>query len=138
MEYEGEGEGVTGPLSAETTTISCLYPPAPSLTQHGRACPRRMHPPSLSRNRAAVDQGFEIHHAEKEYIMLTLWLPAERGVPNTLPGYTSHSVGVGAVVINADRQVLVVQERSGPAANSDFWKYPTGMVDPGEVGCLCV
>ena len=43
--------------------------------------------------------------------MLTLWLPAEHGIANTLPGYTSHTCGVGAVVINDKRELLVVQER---------------------------
>jgi hypothetical protein len=47
--------------------------------------------------------------------MLTLWIPAEKGVENTLPGYTTHTVGVGAVVVNAKNEILVVQERSGPA-----------------------
>merc|ERR1712091_276535 len=62
--------------------------------------------------------------------MLTHWLP--EGESNPLPGYTSHSLGVGAVVINEHNQILVVQEKSGPAAGIDFWKYPTGMVDAGE------
>ena len=64
--------------------------------------------------------------------MLTLWIPGANGVEDTLPGYTTHTVGVGAVVLNTKNEILVVQERSGPAAGIDFWKYPTGMVDPGE------
>eukprot|EP00041_Stephanoeca_diplocostata_P015190 m.288258 g.288258 ORF g.288258 m.288258 type:complete len:379 (+) comp19959_c0_seq2:107-1243(+) len=79
---------------------------------------------------AAVQQeGFVIHHAEHDHIMLTKWLP---GGKNPLPGYTSHSLGVGAVVINDRNEVLVVQEKTGPASGINFWKYPTGMVDAGE------
>lgn len=78
---------------------------------------------------AAVGQGFEMHHAESTHVMLTLWVP---DTPNTLPGYTSHTVGVGAVVFNQRGELLAVQERSGPASGLDFWKYPTGMVDAGE------
>ena len=74
----------------------------------------------------AIQLGFELHHCEKEYVMCTYWIPGEEGVPSTLPGYTSHSVGVGAVVINDQNQILVVQEKSGPASGIGFWKYPTG------------
>ena len=35
---------------------------------------------------------------------------------NQMPGYTTHTMGVGAVVINAQRQVLSIQEASGPAS----------------------
>lgn len=86
----------------------------------------------------ATDLGFMLHHCEKDYVMLTYWIPGETGVPNTLPGYTSHTVGVGAVVINNKGEVLVVQEKSGPAAGIDFWKYPTGMVEPGEDAAAAV
>lgn len=81
---------------------------------------------------AAVQQNFFIHHAEKEHIMLALWLPEEQGEPCTLPSYTSHTVGVGAMVIDEEQRLLVVQERTGPAAGIDFWKIPTGLVDAGE------
>jgi 8-oxo-dGTP pyrophosphatase MutT (NUDIX family) len=41
-------------------------------------------------------------------------------------------VGVGAFVLNAQGQVLVVQERTGPAARPGFWKLPTGLCEQGE------
>jgi 8-oxo-dGTP pyrophosphatase MutT (NUDIX family) len=77
----------------------------------------------------AVSQGFVFHHAEPGHVMLTAWLPATR---NTLPANASHVVGVGAFLLNRQGQVLVVQERSGPAARPGFWKLPTGVVDGGE------
>jgi hypothetical protein len=41
--------------------------------------------------------------------MLTYWLPGERGVPSSLPPYNTHSLGVGAVVLNARGEILAVQ-----------------------------
>jgi 8-oxo-dGTP pyrophosphatase MutT (NUDIX family) len=77
----------------------------------------------------AVAQGFTFHHAEPSHLMLTSWL-AE--TPCSLPANASHQVGVGCFVLNADGAVLAVQERTGPAAVSGFWKLPTGLVTQGE------
>ncbi|KAI7844105.1 hypothetical protein COHA_002245 [Chlorella ohadii] len=77
----------------------------------------------------AVDRGFEFHHAEKDYLMLTRWLPASE---NKLPPNASHQVGVGAFVLNERREVLVVQERNGPLRGKGVWKMPTGLVQAGE------
>jgi len=78
---------------------------------------------------AASEFGFEYHHAEKDYIMMTLVLPDS---PNTLPANASHTIGVGALVTNSEGKVLLVREKSGPAAKFGMWKIPTGMVDAGE------
>lgn len=78
---------------------------------------------------AAVARGFTFHHAESGYVMMTAWL-AERGA--TLPPNASHQVGVGALVLNAAGEMLVVKERTGPAAVHDIWKVPTGLVLTGE------
>ncbi len=40
-------------------------------------------------------------------------------------------VGVGAFVLNDRREVLVVQERSGPLRGKGVWKMPTGLVQVG-------
>lgn len=77
----------------------------------------------------AVDAGFEFHHAEQAYVMLTLWLP---DTENKLPPNASHQVGVGAVVMNQQREILVVQEGSGPLRGKGVWKMPTGLVQQGE------
>ena len=66
----------------------------------------------------AVDAGFEFHHAEPEYVMLTRWLPDSE---NKLPPNASHQVGVGAFVMDAQRRVLVVQERHGPLRGKGVW-----------------
>lgn len=78
----------------------------------------------------AVSEGFDYHHAEPTHVMLTKWI--SDGEPSTLPPNASHQVGVGAFVVNAKGEVLLVQERRGPAARPDFWKVPTGLVEQGE------
>ncbi|KAK4769634.1 hypothetical protein SAY86_027784 [Trapa natans] len=45
----------------------------------------------------AVKEGFEYHHAERGYVMLTYWIPEG---PSLLPANASHQVGVGGFVIN--------------------------------------
>ncbi|KAI8477424.1 MAG: NUDIX hydrolase domain-like protein [Monoraphidium minutum] len=73
--------------------------------------------------------GFQFHHAEADYVMMTRWLPA---APSTLPPNASHQVGVGAFVLNEAGEVLVVQEASGPLKGKQVWKMPTGLVHQGE------
>ena len=82
---------------------------------------------------AVHDGGFEFHHAEKTHAMLTRWLPTDED--DLLPPNASHQVGVGAFITNGAGDVLLVQERRGPAAAAsrpNFWKLPTGLVDCGE------
>uniref|UniRef100_A0A0D9WSD2 Nudix hydrolase domain-containing protein n=1 Tax=Leersia perrieri TaxID=77586 RepID=A0A0D9WSD2_9ORYZ len=77
----------------------------------------------------AVEEGFWYHHAEETYLMLAYWLPA---TPHTLPVNATHRVGVGAFVMNDKREVLAVQEKSGVLRGLGVWKFPTGVVEPGE------
>ena len=83
-----------------------------------------------------VSRGFHFHHAEKEYVMLTKWLPENE--ENKLPAAATHHVGIGAFVTRINptdenkRDVLMVQELRGPAAGRDLWKLPTGLLDVGE------
>lgn len=79
---------------------------------------------------ATSEFGFEFHSAEKGHLMLTKWLPTD--APNTLPANASHTVGIGAVVTDPTGRVLLVREKSGPAARLNIWKLPTGLVDAGE------
>jgi 8-oxo-dGTP pyrophosphatase MutT (NUDIX family) len=83
----------------------------------------------------AVAQGFAFHHTDSKILTLVRWLPSDLGhpkpVPNTLPPGPSHQIGVGAFVVH-NGCVLMVKERSGPAAKYGIWKVPTGLVDPGE------
>ncbi|CAL9014970.1 unnamed protein product [Prunus brigantina] len=81
---------------------------------------------------AAVKEGFWYHHAEPDYLMLVYWIPQ---TPHTLPANATHRVGIGAFVINPNREVLVVQEKSGLLQGKGVWKFPTGVVDEGEDIC---
>ncbi|XP_027171154.1 nudix hydrolase 10-like isoform X2 [Coffea eugenioides] len=84
--------------------------------------------------RASISQwkeqeGFQYHHAEPGYLMLVNWLPVS--APR-LPVNASHRVGIGALVVNHDQEVLVVQEKKGKLKNNGVWKLPTGVVNEGE------
>lgn len=83
----------------------------------------------------AVMLGFEFHHAQPGYVMLTRWLP-ESG-PSSLPPYPHHQLGVGGLVLDqSGERVLCIQERAGMTAGmKDFWKLPGGLVDLGEDMC---
>ncbi|CAM8978902.1 unnamed protein product [Rhodiola kirilowii] len=77
----------------------------------------------------ALKEGFEYHHAEKGYVMLTYWIPEG---PSMLPANASHSVGVGGFVINDMNEVLVVQEKYCDPDFHDCWKLPTGFINESE------
>ncbi|XP_042948446.1 nudix hydrolase 10-like isoform X1 [Carya illinoinensis] len=74
----------------------------------------------------AVKEGFRYHHAEPNYLMLVYWIP---DTICTLPSNASHRVGIGAIVLNDKRELLVVQEKSGPFQDTGVWKIPTGVVE---------
>ncbi|RDX78606.1 Nudix hydrolase 2, partial [Mucuna pruriens] len=81
---------------------------------------------------SAVKAGFKFHHAEPDYLMLVHWIP---NTPDTLPANASHRVAIGAFVVNAKKEVLVVQESNGRFSGTGIWKLPTGAVDEGEDIC---
>ncbi|KAG0561529.1 hypothetical protein KC19_9G070900 [Ceratodon purpureus] len=76
---------------------------------------------------AAIKGGFTYHHAEATYVMLNLWLGDG---PCTLPANASHTIGVGAFVLNDKGEILAVQERYG--LFKDKWKMPSGCLNQGE------
>lgn len=80
----------------------------------------------------ATAAGFDFHHAEAGHVLMNFWLPEH--TPSTLPRCATTQIGVGAFVLNEQREVLVVSERNGPAAKTEFrlYKLPTGLVDLGE------
>ena len=53
---------------------------------------------------AVQDAGFSFHHAKDDYIMMTQWLPETL---NKMPGFASHYVGVGGIVLNSDKTKLL-------------------------------
>ncbi|KAK2968227.1 hypothetical protein RJ640_027359, partial [Escallonia rubra] len=76
----------------------------------------------------AIQEGFDYHHAEPGYIMLTYWIPVE---PCTLPSSPSHQIGIAGFVINDEREILVVKEKC-PCSCAGVWKLPTGYIDKSE------
>ena len=79
----------------------------------------------------AVSQGFDFHHAEKDHVVMTHWLPGQEE-ENTLPSNASTQVGVGAIVVDELNRVLLVQEGNGHLRGRNVWKIPTGIVEAGE------
>ncbi|CAF2028995.1 unnamed protein product [Rotaria magnacalcarata] len=72
--------------------------------------------------------GFVLHHAKPDYVMLTYWL--DENEPNQLPSYAISTIGVGGLVVNSKREVLLIQERF--AYVDDYFKLPGGALDIGE------
>ncbi|KAF9602094.1 hypothetical protein IFM89_024861 [Coptis chinensis] len=81
----------------------------------------------------AIKEGFSYHHAEPGYVMLTYWIPDE---PCLLPDSPSHHIGVGAFVINENREVLVVKEKQCPCHCAGLWKLPTGYINKIDTAFL--
>lgn len=76
----------------------------------------------------AVRNGFVFHHAKTDYLMLTRQLKPGAFVPSD----ASHFIGAGAVVINEQRELLVIVEKYHAKDRPNFYKMPGGLIDPGE------
>ncbi|CAF0836226.1 unnamed protein product [Adineta steineri] len=72
--------------------------------------------------------GFVLHHAKADYVMLTHWL--DESDPNQLPSYAMSTIGVGGLIVNKKREVLLIQERF--AYVKDYFKLPGGCLNMGE------
>ncbi|KJH42035.1 hydrolase, NUDIX family [Dictyocaulus viviparus] len=73
-----------------------------------------------------VEHGFQFHHAQPNYLVMTKWLPA---TPSTLPRYAHTLIGVGGLVVDSEDRVLLMKEKRGHYLG---WKLPGGASDPGE------
>ena len=74
-------------------------------------------------------KGFSFHNASGDIATFVKYLP--KGRKNRLPGYASHYVGVGGLVLDFETgKVLVIKEKSGHDVTG--WKIPGGLVDKGE------
>ena len=73
----------------------------------------------------AATFGFTYHHAEGQEAVLMRWLPdSECKVPPS----ATHHVGVGALIVTDDGELLCVKEKHKLAG----WKLPGGYVNLGE------
>jgi len=77
-----------------------------------------------------IELGFDFHHAQPGYVMLVKWLPKD--LPNNLPAYANHYVGVGGFVVNDKKQILVIREKYNIDSRPSQWKLPGGLADKGE------
>ncbi|KAF0852709.1 mitochondrial Nudix hydrolase (Nudix_Hydrolase_12) [Andalucia godoyi] len=78
----------------------------------------------------AIENGFTFHHAHSEHAMLTKWIP-EGVEENKLPHFATTHLGVGGIVINEMKEVLLIQERYF-LQHKAMWKIPGGSIDLGE------
>lgn len=75
----------------------------------------------------AINLEFIYHHADSNGALLYLKLSDNAVVP----GYATHYIGAGGVVIDEKNRLLVVQERYHCSANRHY-KLPGGALDPSE------
>lgn len=79
----------------------------------------------------AVRHGFWFHHCSSDYILMCNWLQGGKET-SLLPAAPSHYIGVAGFVLNSQRELLVIQEKHGPAAGQNLWKLPGGLLDLHE------
>jgi 8-oxo-dGTP pyrophosphatase MutT (NUDIX family) len=83
---------------------------------------------------AAVEAGFVFHHSSEAhhngqgYLMLICPLEPEAFIP----GYATHYIGVGGVVLNQNQELLVVSEQHRHDKSRPSYKLPGGALHPGE------
>ncbi len=77
----------------------------------------------------AIKQGFSLHHCQPDYLMLTYTLDETV----TIPGYATHFVGVGGVVLNERQELLViVEDHAARSGRPESFKIPGGALMAGE------
>jgi 8-oxo-dGTP pyrophosphatase MutT (NUDIX family) len=75
----------------------------------------------------AAEAGFVFHHSQPHYTMMIFQIQPQALVP----GYATHYIGVGGVVLTEDREILVVSEVHRSTARP-YYKLPGGALHPGE------
>ncbi len=75
----------------------------------------------------AVEAGFTFHHSTEDYLMLTLRL--EEGA--FIPGFATHYIGAGGVVLKDRDHLLVVSEKHRRSKTPSY-KLPGGALHAGE------
>lgn len=72
--------------------------------------------------------GFENHHCDKDFIMVTKRLQQDA----IIPPYAKHTIGIGGLVINEQHEILTIRELAHIKSHPHNWKFPGGMLDPYE------
>ena len=81
----------------------------------------------------ATEAGFTFHHAAETYLLMTRALAPDALVP----GYATHYIGAGGVVLNDKKELLVVSELHR-RSEVPYYKLPGGALQPGEHIATCV
>ncbi len=75
-------------------------------------------------------ENFSFHHTDSDNeLIMQKWLLS---TPNNLPKYATHYLGVGALIINSNGNILLVKEKNTLKQLQDMWKIPTGLSEKGE------
>jgi 8-oxo-dGTP pyrophosphatase MutT (NUDIX family) len=77
---------------------------------------------------AATALGFGFHHSTDQYLMMVHRLQPKAFIPP----YATHYIGIGGVVLNAQRELLVVVEKYHKVSRPNFYKLPGGALNQGE------
>ncbi|CAK8564484.1 unnamed protein product [Lathyrus sativus] len=129
-DYDGVIVEINDLVMDSTTFLSILRPSISNWKQQGKKGVWIKLPIHLSNLvETLTKEGFWYHHAEPKYLMLVHWIADSA---STIPANATHRVGVGALVVNEKREVLVVQEKTGHFRGTGSWKFPTGVADQGE------
>lgn len=75
----------------------------------------------------ATRLGFTFHHSQPEYAMMVYRLAPDA----LIPGYATHFIGVGGVVLTPERELLVVSERHR-RSEVPHYKLPGGALHAQE------
>lgn len=78
----------------------------------------------------ASHYGFKLHHTLSDCIVMSKWLLHD--VPDKIPSFASHHVGVAGAVLDGEGGVLLVREKGYKGGPTEGWKFPGGLVDVGE------
>jgi 8-oxo-dGTP pyrophosphatase MutT (NUDIX family) len=76
----------------------------------------------------ATEAGFHFHHSAEDRLTLTYRLEPEA----LIPGFATHFIGAGGVVLNDRRELLVVSELHRRDLSRPYYKLPGGALHPGE------
>ena len=76
----------------------------------------------------AVEAGFIFHHSKEDYLLLVRRINPDAFIP----GYATHYIGAGGVVLNDKQELLVVSEQHRRNRDRPYWKLPGGALHPGE------
>jgi len=75
---------------------------------------------------------FKFHHTENDSVLVMYrWLIADKLC--NLPNYATHYLGVAALILNKNGEILLVQEKTSISKKlENLWKIPTGLSEKGE------